>query len=421
MFRARAALFLVPCALLLSIPSRGQDGQAAEILTVFLDCDRCDDEYIKREVTFVNYVRDRTDAQVHLLITSERTGAGRSYTLNFIGREGFAGIVDTLRYSSSGTDTDDERRAGLARIMKLGLLRYVARTPAAQQIRIGVDTEQPLSGQVTAAEDPWNFWVFRLALDGSFRAEEVTDSYEIDGDVDLSRVTEDWKVRLSLDAGYEEQHFDIDDTTITSTRRNGSLRGLVVKSLGPQWSAGVFGRLSTSSFNNTALSFSASPAIEYNLFPYAESSRRQIRLSYMLNLRGFDYEEITVFDKTSELFLHHQLAARLEFEQPWGEASVSFEASSYLTNFEESLLDLYRLELWGFLQVRLVRGLSMFTFGNVSRIRDQVFLPFEAASQEEILLRNVRLPTSFEFGLTVGLSYTFGSIYNNIVNPRFGS
>ncbi len=71
--------------------------------------------------------------------------------------------------------------------------------------------------------------------------------------------------------------------------------------------------------------------------------------------------------------------------------------------------------------MRLVRGLSVFMFGNVSRIRDQVFLPLEEASEEEILLGNVRLPTSFEYGMSVGLSYTFGSIYNNIVNPRFGS
>ena len=164
-----------------------------------------------------------------------------------------------------------------------------------------------------------------------------------------------------------------------------------------------------------------SPALEFNLFPYAESSRRQVRFSYFLNLRSFDYDEVTIFDKTSEVLLHQQFATRLEFEQPWGEASASFEASSYLTDFSETLLDLYRLQMFGFLQVRLVRGLSIFGFGNISRIRDQVFLPKEEASEEEILLGNVRLPTSFRYRLSVGLSYTFGSIYNNIVNPRFGS
>ena len=406
---------------LVTLPAVAQDESIDEALTVFLDCDRCDFSYIRREITFVNYVRDRTEAQVHLLITLERSGAGLAYTLNFIGQEDFAGVVDTLYYTSSSTDTDDERRQGLAQVIKLGLVRYIARTPRANQLAIRYDAEQPQARQTAPEDDPWNFWVFRIGLNGSFEAEEVTDEYEIEGDLNISRVTEDWKIRLSLDVGYEEENFDLEDGTLTSTRRDGSMRGLAVKSLGQRWSAGGFTRVSTSSFNNTDLSLSVSPALEFNLFPYAESSRRQVRFSYFLNLRSFNYEEVTIFDKTSEVLLHQRFATRLEFEQPWGEASASFEASSYLTDFSESLLDLYRLQVFGFLQVRLVRGLSVFAFGNISRIRDQVFLPKEEASEEEILLGNVRLPTSFRYRLSVGLSYTFGSIYNNIVNPRFGS
>jgi hypothetical protein len=33
---------------------------------VFLDCDRCDGDYIRKEVTFVDYVRTREDADVHV-------------------------------------------------------------------------------------------------------------------------------------------------------------------------------------------------------------------------------------------------------------------------------------------------------------------------------------------------------------------
>jgi len=418
-------LVLSLLALLAAAPCLAQDKPdslaAQQALTVFLDCNRCDDDYIRREITFVNYVRDRTQAQVHLLITIQRTGSGIEYLLNYIGRQDFAGVVDTLRYVSSRTDTDDERRQGLAQIIKLGLVRYVARTPLAHQLAISYDAARPQARQTSAEDDKWNFWVFRVGLNGSFEAEEVTNDYEIGGNLNASRVTDDWKIRLSVEAEYEEENFDIDDRTITSTRRNGSIRGLVVKSLGGRWSAGGFARMSTSSFNNTDLAMSISPALEFNLYPYSESSRREFRFSYFFNLRAFDYEEVTIFDKTSEVLLHHSLQARLEFEQPWGEAVASFEASNYLTDFSESLLDLYRLQLFGFLQVRLVRGLSIFGFGRVSRIRDQVFLSREEASEEEILLGNVRLPTSFEYRLSLGISYTFGSIYNNIVNPRFGS
>ena len=88
------ALSLV--ALLATAPCLAQDQPDSlavqEALTVFLDCDRCDDDYIRREITFVNYVRDRTEARVHLLITTQRTGGGREYMLNYIWREDFAGV-----------------------------------------------------------------------------------------------------------------------------------------------------------------------------------------------------------------------------------------------------------------------------------------------------------------------------------------
>jgi len=42
------------------------------------------------------------------------------------------------------------------------------------------------------------------------------------------------------------------------------------------------------------------------------------------------------------------------------------------------------------------------------------------ASLEEILLRRKELATEYEYSLSIGLSFTFGSIYSNVVNPRFG-
>ena len=40
-------------------------------------------------------------------------------------------------------------------------------------------------------------------------------------------------------------------------------------------------------------------------------------------------------------------------------------------------------------------------------------------TDEEILLRQRELGTEFRYWLSFGLSYRFGSIYNNAVNPRF--
>ena len=67
-------------------PQQRQDTNGAEALRIFLDCGPCDDDFLRREITFVNYVRDRRDAQVHVLVTRETTGGGgRAWTLEFYG------------------------------------------------------------------------------------------------------------------------------------------------------------------------------------------------------------------------------------------------------------------------------------------------------------------------------------------------
>ncbi|RPJ03190.1 MAG: hypothetical protein EHM31_01645, partial [Candidatus Aminicenantes bacterium] len=97
---------------------------------VFLDCDSCDLDYIKTEITFVNYVRDRLEAQVHVLITTQATGSGgREYTLTFIGQNECRDLTDIQKYFSAQSDTEDDVRRGLVRTLKLGLMSYVGRTP----------------------------------------------------------------------------------------------------------------------------------------------------------------------------------------------------------------------------------------------------------------------------------------------------
>ena len=57
---------------------------------------------------------------------------------------------------------------------------------------------------------------------------------------------------------------------------------------------------------------------------------------------------------------------------------------------------------------------------NASRIRDQLSIPARGATDEEVLLRLRRLQSGYEYSLSVSLTYTFGSIFSSIVNPRFG-
>jgi len=54
-------------------------------------------------------------------------------------------------------------------------------------------------------------------------------------------------------------------------------------------------------------------------------------------------------------------------------------------------------------------------------VHDQLSLVKGGATTEEILLHRKELETQYRYYVSFGLTYTFGSIYNNVVNPRFSS
>jgi hypothetical protein len=58
--------------------------------------------------------------------------------------------------------------------------------------------------------------------------------------------------------------------------------------------------------------------------------------------------------------------------------------------------------------------------GGLSVIHDQLSLPKGEVEIEDLLLRRRQLETQYSYWFMVGFEYAFGSIYNNIVNPRFG-
>lgn len=106
------------------------DSLRKDAVKLFIDCSRCDMNHIRREIPYVNYVRDVKEAQLYLRETRQTTGSGgREYSYFFTGQMEFEGLTDTLIYISRPDDTFNNTRNGRTNIMKMGLMRYVARTP----------------------------------------------------------------------------------------------------------------------------------------------------------------------------------------------------------------------------------------------------------------------------------------------------
>ncbi|MBS3818963.1 hypothetical protein KGY73_05610 [bacterium] len=379
---------------------------------VFIDCDRCPIDYIRQEITFVNYVWDRKEAEVHVLITTQRTGAGgREYTLTFIGQKDFEDLESTLTYYTSQTDTEEEVRRGLVRVLKLGLAPYVARTPMSQAV--SMKTRERV--RPTAVEDKWNFWVFNVGLRTRLNGESTRSSVSLDSNFSANRVTLDSKLKLGVDLDYDHDRYEVDGEIITSDQKRGDFDGLYVWSLSDHWSVGGYLSLSSSTYNNIHFSVVPQPAVEYNFFPYSISTRRQLRVLYKVGYNYFNYIEETIYNKMEQGLMNEEISVILQFKEPWGSAGVVLSGSHYFHDFSKN-----RWSLGGDISVRLIKGLRLSVRGNYSSTHDQLSLPKGEASLEEILLRRREIATEFRYFVSVGLDYSFGSIFSNVVNPRFG-
>lgn len=408
---------LITALIAVQQPAAPATSPATARLQVFLDCTDCFADYLREETKFVDFVRDRSEADVHVIITSVGTGSGgREYMLAFTGEKSRAGNNQSLKAITGTGDPEEIRRQQVLTTLRIGLLQYIAADGAPPQLQVNVELGAAPNGAAVPRQDRWNNWVFSLRGSASANGEESNKEREFSGSLSADRITPDWKLTLGTEFDRETEEFDLDeDDPVKVSRRESEFNWLAVKSLGDHWSAGATGEVRSSTFDNTQLRVSAAPAIEYNLFPYSSYQRRQLRTTYALGLAHQSYYEQTIFGKLDETLPGHELSVNYSQTERWGSVEGEVEWFQYLNDLSKS-----RLEASGELSWRIVRGLSISAEGNASRIRDQISLRSRGATPEEILLRLRELQSGYEYGFSMSVTYTFGSIFSSIVNPRFG-
>jgi hypothetical protein len=414
----RLALTLLAFGAALAIPGavRAQDGAAAR-LRVFLDCRTggCDRNFFITEMPYVIWTQDRLDADVHVLITALGTGAGGTeYTLALLGQRAFVGRGDTLVTATPPNTTDDARRREIARVLRLALVPYLLRSPGAANFdlrQIVVDEAPP---RLETIDDPWNFWIYRVSASGDADAESRSEEHQLEGSLSASRVTERTKLVFDLDYEYEASQFTLSSGEIrTFILREYDLDARWVQSLTDHWSFGTAGSVGMSEFGNRDLAAELDFGLEYNLFPWQEATSRQLVAIASLGGRYFDYDEVTIFGRTSETRPVANLILAGETRQAWGSADGSIRHTRYLHD-----LNVFSVRGNIGASIRLTRGLALDLGAYGEKVKDQLFLPRGDASDEEVLTRQRALGTAYRYGVSIGVSFTFGSIYNTIVNPR---
>jgi len=391
-----------------------QKAESNDDLKIFLDCNVCDNTYMRQNLGNVQFVRDQDLSDVHLFFVTQRTGSGgRLYDIDFIGKNEFETINYKLSFSTNSNMTRDDERQRTLEYIKLGLVRYWIAKGTVKDVSVSVPSPENETEEADEI-DPWDYWVFQVGANGFFNGQETNSSSNLNFNMSARRVTEKNKFSFRARFGENKSTFTFDGEDIVAINNSRSINISDVISINDHWSYGIFGNIGTSTFSNFDLFWRLRPAIEYNFFEYQKSAKKQLILSYRNGLVFNDYIERSVFGEDKELLFQHSFLLGGSFRQEWG--NINGEAS-----FNQFLHDTTLNNLGFFLgaNIRVFKGFNFNVSGNYRITRDQINLPAGDVSLEELLLQQQQLQSGFNYFVSVGFSYQFGSIYNSIVNPRF--
>ena len=383
----------------------------SEKVKVFLSC-RCDDDFIKQNTLVFDYVRDRTLSDIEVFVFEiSNAGGGRKYSFEYKGKNAFQNMDNEISTNIPSNLTFVEAREKLLNTYKLGMVYFLQNTSFQNQLEVTFYDDKNKPEELSL--DQWKNWVFEVSGSFNLENEKSIREEEYNLGLEVDRVTEMWRIRSDFGMLRSVKFFSGNEESYNSERKRTFFSGSIVKSLSNNFSTGVFGYYLNDTFRNYRSFFNFSPALEYNLFPYSEVLTREITLAYKIGYNFYEYFEKTIYGFLNQEMFNQSLTLNLRYREKWGSIYSYLVASQFLDQPDQN-----RLTLNNNINLRIVRGLSLRISGNFQLIRDQINLPQGEASIEDLLLRQRQISTNFQNRISLGLSYTFGSIFNNIVNTR---
>ena len=392
-------------------------------ISVFLDCNTdCDINYIKTELTLVDFFLDRTAADVHILINVQSTGGGGSEVqFIFYGQQQYKKMQDTIKLEIEPNATAFERRKEILKGIQSGLIPYLLKTKFARYIEF--TTKLPAVNntiKVNSIKDPWNYWVFRMGLDGTLNTDQVYKSLQGNGYILVNRITNKTKVNFVASGAYNKYEYKYDDNGINRTfevlNSDYLIQHSLIGSINKHWGVGYLTAFSNSTFSNNKSRLYGKAAIEYSVFPYKDVNTRFFTISYGADIRANTYYDTTIYFKTREVLFGQIAQANLSLNQKWGTINSSVSYSNYFKDAALNNLSA-RLEF----NIRITGGLSMYLYSSGARVRDQVYLVKGKASEQDVLTRRRQIASAYNYYSGMGLNFRFGSKLNNFVNPTLAS
>ena len=388
-------------------------------LKVFAEGNTADFNYLRNNTPYVDFVNDSKVCDVHLIISTQATGGGGTiFTLDYSGT--LLKQIPSLKLTciTLSDDTQDLVREKLTKTIQTGLLPFINEKNGLHLITISPAVrsgDQNLEESIKSTYDPWRQWVFTIDASGGFDGEEQRKNNRLEFSFEAQKITEKWKFNAQYDYERRAGRVTKGNGNVIHTLRiqkDGEMN--MVFSLSPHWSWGTFMQGSESSYDNIQMSFEAQPGIQYNYYPWEESDRRYFTFTYRAGAIYNDYYERTILGKNQEWLWKESFEVNLNKVEKWGEIDVWLATGHYFPGYEN-----YYFNSGFDVSIRVAKGLSIDFQGESESIHNQVYLPEGEISDEDILLNNRRLPSSFQYSGSIGLKFKFGSIFNNIVNERF--
>ena len=382
-------------------------------IKLFLKCS-CDSNYIRDQINYIDYVRDQEDANIILEIYGDPNGNRGKYSIYFIGKNNFIGMDDKLSFESHPKMTNDEIRSGLKDKIQRGILKYLVKTTDINDLNISITKlDNNISDSDSLIVDKWKNWIFEISASGYYEKESSRKVNDFNGRFEINRYTEDWRIETTLRFFKRIEEFLSETNNFKSSRVYKGAYGKIVRSISDHWSTGIFYGLSEDSYENIKFSNNFSPAIEYSIFPYKEVVRREMVLEYKIGYRKNNYQSKTIYGKNDEFLGIHSFAFKTRYRQNWGDIYSRFSFFTYLHDNSKN-----RLTFDNYLNIRIFEGFSLRLGAEIRFIRDQINLAAGQASIEDLLLQQRSIATDFYNEFRLGLTYTFGSAFNNIINTR---
>jgi len=390
--------------------------QKVDKLKVYLDCDwNCDDDFLQREMPYIDFYQDPKTSNLHIIVNRERSSnGGKIVTFRFIGANEFKNVNNTLTIDVLPNTSDNSQRKQYLEVLNKGVYAYIIRTKANDVASLSYSEIETDEKEIE--KDKWNNWVFRTSASGYINGEEGYSYRSYNGRLTANRITAESKFTSSFSMNSNISKFEYENFSLVTEKKSKYANMTFVKSQGEHFSIGARANYTQSTLQNYDGHYKFSPCIEYNIFPYSESSEHRMSLLYGVSTNHNDYTDTTVYLKVSENFVSHLLYLSYHNSQTWGSLSLSIYGDQIL---DKDDLKKYNIGISSNIDWNIAKGLALNFWGYIDLDRAQIHLPLNGATYEEIILRQKELESNYFYRLDFGLSYTFGSMKNNVVNPRF--